>query len=500
MLDKPPTPSPPGAQQHDGGNFTGGRRLMSRIVGYGMSRTGVEALFAGRGLLLAGILGPEIFGVWALFRIGLRYLAFAGLGLLRGLEFEVSRSSHLPQHSAAEQTLWGRITAGHTLLLYGVLSALAAMAWAASSERVASVALLGIAIALLFDRLWSYGITFLRVSGGLRRFAILEILHAGMQVVLCVLFALWWGLPGAFAGFAIANLMGVALLAGRAPLKPSIDFRRVRRLIQVGFPVSLTGILSAALVTVDRMLVGAIIGLSGLGLYAFAVSISELGVSFAAVVRTVILKDVYGQREPSAEGGGHLVLGDALTAYAILGPPLAGIFALLLPLLVAVLAEDYSTAVPAAQILLFAGLIQGLSNVGVLGIVADGRQSRLPVLSIAAVCLNVILTVGALSVGLGLEGVALAALLTRLTHAAAIVILLKHDAAFSALVAEMLRLLAPSIWCAFAVYMISHQLPAGQLKALIFQLLLYAVAVSVMSPLIFRVLALRRRNEESTLT
>ena len=498
MQQKPKPPAQSGAQQRDDDTSSENQHLISRIVGYGMSRTAVDGLLAGRGLLLAGILGPELFGVWALFRISLRYLAFAGLGLLRGLELEVSRSSSQSQGGSSEQRLWGKVAAGHTFLLYGVLSVLAAMAWAWPTERLANLVLLGIVMGLLLDRLWSYGITFLRASGGLRRFAVLELLHATLQVIACLLLALHWGLPGAFAGFAIANLAGIALLAGRAPLNPSFKPRQVYRLIQIGFPVSLMGILSVSLVTVDRLLVGALVGLSGLGVYAFAVSVSELGISFAAVVRTVILRDVYGQRKSSHEAKANpFVLDNALSGYATLGPPLAGLFALVLPLLIALFAGDYRSAAPVAQLLLFAGLIQGLINLAVLGIVAEGGQSRLPLLSIAAVCLNVFLTLSALSIGLGLEGVAVAALLTRLIHAAAIVTLLGREPRVSGLVMVIIRFLAPSIWCAVAVYTISHLLPAEDMRTLILQLFLYAGALSLLAPAILRALAPRRARSDS---
>ena len=450
-----------------------------------MSRTSVEAILAGRGLLLAGILGPELFGVWTLFRIGLHYLAFVGLGLLRGLELKVSRSS-----DTAKQIRWGKAAAGHTFLLYGVLSALAAIAWSGSSERVVNVALLGIAVGLLLDRLWSYGITYLRASGGLMRFAVLELAHATLQIIMCLVLALYWGLPGAFAGFAIANLAGIAMFAGRAPLKPIFEPRRVFQLIRIGFPVSLMGILSATLVTVDRLLVGAIVGLGALGLYAFAVSISELGVSFAAVIRTVILRDVYGKREsPHNANASRVVLEQVLSGYATLGPPLVGVFALILPPLIALFASDYHSAAPIAQVLLFAGLLQGFINVTVLGIVAEGRQGRLPLISIAAVCVNVALTITVLSIGLGLQGVAAASLLTRLMHAGAIVILLERYSSVSGLIIAITRFLAPSIWCAVAVFTISHLLPGEDTRTLMLQLLFYAVALVLLSPAILQALA-----------
>jgi O-antigen/teichoic acid export membrane protein len=499
MPFKPKTPTESGAQQDADGTSPMRRNLPSRIVGYGMSRTVVEGLFAGRGLLLAGILGPELFGVWALFRICVRYISFAALGLLPGLEWEVSRSSRQSQFCPAKQTLWGRAAAGHTLLLYGVISVFTTMFWAWSGERLANMVLLGIAAGLLLDRYWNYGITFVRASGGLQRFAILELLHAALQFTACLSLALRWGLPGAFAGFAIANLAGIALLKRRAPLLPRFDPQRVYRLIRIGFPVSLMGILTVTLATVDRLLVGAVMGLGGLGVYAFAVSISELGVSFAAVVRTVILRDVYHDMESSRETEAKLFVPHrALSGYATFGPPLVGLFALVLPFLITLVAPDYDSAARAAQLLLFAGFVQGLSNLAVLEIVAGGRQGRLPILSIVAVCLNAILTLSALGIGLGLQGVAVAAFLTRLIHAPAILILLSPEASASDLAVAVVRFLAPSICCAVIVYLITQLLPADDMKTLMLQLVVYsAAAFAFFSAGVLQALAARRARSAS---
>ena len=488
MPEEPKPVDEPSAEQSSDESPPELRRLIGRVAAYGVSRTAVEALLAGRGLLLAGILGPELFGVWTLFRIGLRYLSFAGLGLLRGLEVEVSRSSRKLRAGVSEAPAWGKIAAGYTFLLYGVLSALAAIAWALRDGHAADMALLGIAVGLLLDRLWNYGIAFLRTSGGLRRFAVLELLQAALQVVVCVSLALRWGLPGAFVGFATANLLGIALFVGRVPLMPTLEPRRVLRLIRIGFPVSLMGILTATLATVDRLLVGALVGLGGLGVYAFAVSISELGVSFATVVRTVIIRDVYSEQASSAEAN-PLILDRALSAYATFGPPIAGLVALALPPLVALTAQDYQSAAAVAQLLLFAGLIQGLINVAVVGIVGKGRQNRLPPLAIAAVCLNGLLTLSALRFGLGLEGVAVAAFVTRLIHAGAIIIVLMRQQSVSVRLSTITKFLVPAVWCAVAVYTISRLFPGSDITTLMSQLLAYTVALALFAPV-----ALSRRG------
>ena len=59
-------------------------------------------------------------------------------------------------------------------------------------------------------------------------------------------------------------------------------------------------------------------------------------------------------------------------------------------------------------------------NVAILGVVAAGRQGRLPLFTIAAVGINVGLSLLALQAGLGLVGVAVAALVTRALYAAGV--------------------------------------------------------------------------------
>jgi O-antigen/teichoic acid export membrane protein len=251
------------------------------------------------------------------------------------------------------------------------------------------------------------------------------------------------------------------------------------------------GILTATLTTVDRLLVGAVMGLSGLGVYAFAVSISDLAVSFAAVVRTVILRDVYKESSPETDAK-PLALDRALSGYATVGPPLVGLLALVLPFVITLIPGDFASATQVAQLLLFAGLIQGLTNLAVLGIVARGRQGRLPLISIGAIGLNALLTLSALAIGLGLQGVALAALLTRSTHAAAIVVLLMRESGGRALVTAIVRFLAPTAWCATAVYTITHLLPANDIATLSVELLVYTIAIGSFSLAMLPASAARR--------
>jgi hypothetical protein len=97
-----------------------------------------------------------------------------------------------------------------------------------------------------------------------------------------------------------------------------------------------------------------------------------------------------------------------------------------------------------------------------------------------------------------LQGVAAAALLTRLIHAAAILILLSPGASASDLTVAFVKFLAPSICCAVIVYLISKLLPADDLNTLMRQLFAYSAATLVFfSAGVLQVLAARRTGSAS---
>ena len=95
---------------------------LGKMALYGSSRAIVEGLLGVRGMLLAGMLGPQLFGVWALFRLVLNYGAFAGIGLQRGIELEVAKV-RAPEHQPV-RTAWDRTAVGCTFAIFGLVSVL----------------------------------------------------------------------------------------------------------------------------------------------------------------------------------------------------------------------------------------------------------------------------------------------------------------------------------------------------------------------------------------
>jgi hypothetical protein len=192
------------------------RPRLSHVAGYGALRSVVEGLYGVRGVVLAGVLGAELFGLWSLVRIVQRYLTFAALGIPRGLEVEVSAAAGRAGAEAPEALAFGRSTAAYTLVVFGALSLLAAAAAFLTPDARMQLVLGGLALGLLAERLWFYVATFMRASGLLWRFAWYELVHATLHLLLAVALGTAFGLWGAFAGFLLAHLAGVALASRHA--------------------------------------------------------------------------------------------------------------------------------------------------------------------------------------------------------------------------------------------------------------------------------------------
>ncbi|HEX6010976.1 MAG TPA: oligosaccharide flippase family protein [Geminicoccaceae bacterium] len=465
---------------------------LGRMAFYGSSRSVVEGLFGVRGVLLAGLLGPQLFGIWALFRLTSTYSTFIGLGLLRGLELEVAKA-RAPEEAAVREA-WGRTAAGCTLALFGLLALLAAGAAGVVDEPWLREMLWAAAAGLLFERLWFYGLNYLRASGSLRGFAVLELAQAGAQVALTLGLAYLFGLTGAFAGFVLANLLALALLVGRVPLRPAFDPDRLRAMLSVGVPLSLTMFLGTLATTVDRFILGAMLGLEALGQYAFGVSAAALGLSAAMIVRTVVFPDLYGRLGTEGAAAVNLAhLDETIRPFVLLLAPLVGAVALTFGPLAALALPQFVAAAQPAGVFVFTGVAHGVVSLAVLGVVAASQQRVLPLLTLGALALNAGLAFAALSLGLGLIGMAAGAVVGRLVYASATVMLVAR-AANAAPIRTAASTLWPIVWCAVVAASVNLWRAPTDLPTLAAALGVYLLGVLPVLLALHRTLSAMRRG------
>lgn len=419
--------------------------------------------------MLAAVLGPAAFGAWTLFRLAGRYLGLAELGIRRGLEFEVAKAAReaggdgdgaAGDARETDAARFGRAAVGFLDLVFGPIGLLALVASFLVADPQTTLALRFLAVTVLAERLWLYGIAYMRSAGSLRTFAILETTSAALHLVLSGLLALRWGLAGAFAGFAMAIAVALTLLRGRAPLRPALSSSATRRMLHVGIPFGLTLGMTMALVTVDRLVVAAFGGTVLLGYYGFAVAISGIAASGAWVVRTVVFPDVY--RNVGESGGASAVsdlLKKTMTPFVVLYPVLLGLAALFIAPAVTLLVPQYSEAVAPARILIFGGATAGISNLGSIGLVAVSKQRVLPLLAGLAFLLNLGLSTWFLSIGLSITAVAGVALLSRVGYGGAVLSITASSSGIEAAGRLTVKSLVPLAYCLGSVLALGALLP-----------------------------------------
>lgn len=452
-------------------------------------------MLAVRGFVLALLLGPEAFGVWTLFRIGTKYAAMFSLGIQRGLEFELARrptgarraASPGDRDAAGEARAFARSTLGFLLVVFGALSLGCLLATRIVADPRIREALFAAAASLVAMEVVLYVLVYHRARERLRRFAALEVLSAALQLVMVVLLALRWGLTGAFAGFALAILLVLPVAARGVPLRPALEWARVREMLRIGIPMILAGTLSRLLSSADRLVVAAFGGLVLLGHYAFGVAVGGLANIFTWVVRTVIFPEVYGRTSEVAipqavrEHLSHTVL-----PFARIYPAILGVAALGVGPAIHVFVPQYAEAAAPARLFLFVAVVSGFAQLGSLGVVAARLQRWLPALSGAALVVNVGLSVLALRVGAGLEGVAFAALVGQGMYGAAVLGLCAIASGMARPVWYTARALFPLVYYVTVVVALGRLLPDPTPGSLALALLLYAGAVLPWLPRIVR--------------
>jgi O-antigen/teichoic acid export membrane protein len=483
-----PGPSPPPGRP--------GR--LGRIVRYGLSRGLTEGLFGVRALLLAPLLGPAGVGVWTLFRLGLRYSVFVGLGVNRGLEREAVRHGVQGDERSAGDV--SRVALGFNLLLFVPVALSLLAASLLVSDDTLSLGLRGVGAAVLSSQLTGYALVYLRARGSLRTYATIEVVSATLHLAFATVFAWRWGLSGAIAGFVCADLVALALLLPRVPFRPALSWPAVRKLLGVGFPVMLSGLTATILATADRLVVAAMAGTAVLGYYAFAASIAGLAASAAWVIRIVIFPDVYSH---AARAGAASAVRDHLERtvlpFARVFPPLLGVAALAIAPAVLFALPNFAPAVAPARIFIFTGVTFGLTNLGALAVVAADRQRRLPVFAVGALVVNLTLSYALLASGAGLEAVAVGAVFSQALYASAVLDVGAKVAGLNG-PGFLVRVLTPLGWCVTVVAAIGAVIPGTDPRSLAASAAAYTLALLPLYPALWSDLRkLARRSPRETL-
>lgn len=278
----------------DNAPTTGWRRLVGDcllVSGVGLVCQALGTVTA-VGLRMA--LNPAQMGVWQTVKMILSYVNYANLGVSKGAarQWAIARGQGAPQ--AAEEGLHVAFTV-NTLssLLYAgvVLLAGAAVVWAgdSSAEWIGGMAVAALLAAL--QRHVTFHITLLRTAQQFGVTSRLALMEAGLTLLVAVWAARQFGLWGLYGATLVVMLAawGYVEHARVVRLRWAWNGQQMRRLVKIGMPILLSGLIHGLLRSVDKWTILALLpeGTAQLGCYSAAVmvfaALEGLGNSMATV-------------------------------------------------------------------------------------------------------------------------------------------------------------------------------------------------------------------------
>lgn len=231
----------------------------------------------------AGLLGRHGFGVLAVFLIIPQLAAYASLGWDQAAMRDLPHLLGAGEDAKAEHTRAIAYTA-ELLMTFGWMVVAAIAALAIHSPAVRLGILLG-AASLFVARLTRLFVIDAFVAKDFKLQARVGMAVALANAVFQILAAWKFGAVAAFGGTVLANLVGLILYWSARGLHLRLRFDRteLRRLTRVGYPMAFLGLVSGttgATTYISRGLIGAIAGLSVLGLFTFGMSLNNYLIAF----------------------------------------------------------------------------------------------------------------------------------------------------------------------------------------------------------------------------
>lgn len=373
-------------------------RIVSRIIG---------------GLVVAKILGPALYGLRNAFNLGLELQAYADLGTYHSTTLRAPYHRGAGNHEKADLILSSTFWLNACLALCICISLLIAAGYMASSgyeqKYIDFVFYLGLMV--FTQKVRGFFEVRLQVEQNFALLSKVEALYGILSTVICIALAITMSFKGVLIGLLVTDLICIAYTLIKAKLIPrlQISFDTLIELMKIGLPMVAVLFLLHALVSGDRVVVIALLSEEDLGYYGVA--------SIAAGLIGIIPRAISSVTKPKLnEKLGETQ--DIQRIYNFLSEPLV-IIAYFLPFLLAglylaihlpinYLLTEYKPSIDVTKIITLAMYFDALAIIPLHLCFSINKQRRVMLLAAPIVIFNFVLSYYFVTLGWGINGVAIA--------------------------------------------------------------------------------------------
>ena len=362
---------------------------------------------------VARSLGPADFGVWVTLMLIISYGPIACLGtvetLLKQVPYFLGRGETRHIHEVENSVLGSVILAGAFVVVLACLAPLV-LPFIAPGIRAPLVAMMLVTAATNYFSAYFYNR--LVAYENFKLVGLVDLLRSVLALLFIGGLAWTWGLPGAVAGYLLHEF-SVCLTTIAINLRMhgavGVGFKRelLARAVRIGFPITLLWWVLTLTGTVDRVVIGSLLGPLSVGHYGLGTSLVTILYLVPIVVGRVLYPKVNKQMGQNAgpEAMQRIVLAPTLALGTLLANLQLGLL-LIMPLLYNQFLPKYQPGLIAGQILIFGSYFGCLTRNGANYLIAANHEHVFLKYIFVTLATNVALDVALVKAGFGIAGVA----------------------------------------------------------------------------------------------
>jgi len=379
-----------------------------------------------RGLLIARILGPAMFGIWHIFTvINGRYNNQADLGLTNGMFKLIPIQRGVNNNQKAENiknvTFWANVFIFCSINLILFLSTFVYhnfffnLFYPYPKEGIFGLRLL--VILNLLTQLYIFYTNILRANKkfGLESFS--SSLIAIISLLLFIIFVKFFtnnlmaALLALILAYVIVNIFVIVKTNYKYPL--FWDNKLFIEIFLAGFPLFLGNITYAFLISIDRIVLAKFFGPENLGLYAFGLNLTIIMALVPNALASTLfphMLEKFSQSKDPASMSKMVFLPTKINTFIMFY--ICGFMSLLIPLLIKYLFPAYTSGIRSAVLLSMGIYFLSLNTVTSTYLISINKQYSIIFIQLLSISFSIIIYMYFVFANMGIDGIAIGTILT----------------------------------------------------------------------------------------
>lgn len=371
-----------------------------------------------RGIFVANALGPAMFGIWKGLGYIVAYSPHSNLGLFVGMSREYAYLTGKGDLQTAREIRDTAFSFG--TLMACLVTFILIMGALLMKERYSQVIVVGIcamAVGTLFGRIYMFHIAIYRLKKRIGEVCLAILLVAVLYFGIVVALVDNWGIYSLFLAFPLSCVSSVLYLFLRSDEHFGLrfDFRQLYRMVRIGLPLDVGGFAVTMMSTLDGIVILIFLSATQMGYYGIGAIFFGLAIQIPNSLTWIInpyLIEQYGKTGDIQTLAAYSIKPTLFLACTM--PLIIGILALFMPLLIRYIIPAYLPAIVSVHILLWGSFFYSMTFSAGNFLVAMDRQVKFTMILCSTAALNIVFLYVILSLGMGIEGVALARTLSFL--------------------------------------------------------------------------------------